>query len=178
VRVVPEGLFPAVESHLIDANFFIRFERHGTVELLERAVTDHDIILLLPQRVYEELTPESASYDRPPVDTAIAAGWATILEEPAYGNPVVSATMDLVRRYIAAATERPEHTIEQADAAVGGTAATILEGGETESVAIYTNDRAAFRGIERALGQHGYSDHVQLVQAFDFVERVESSYQL
>lgn len=174
---MPEPLFPAVESHLIDANCFIRFERHGTVELLERAVVDHDITLLLPQRVYEELTPESASYDRPPVDSAIRAGWATVLDEPAYANSVVSKTMDMVRRYIAAATDRPEHAIEQADAAVGGTAATRLEAGETESVAIYTNDRAAFRGIERALAQHGYGDHVQLVEAFDFVDRVENSYQ-
>ena len=141
---MPEPLFPAVESHLIDANCFIRFERHGTVELLERAVVDHDITLLLPQRVYEEPTPESASYDRPPVDSAIRAGWATVLDEPAYANSVVSTTMD---------------------------------SGETESVAIYTNDRAAFRGIERALAQHGYGDHVQLVEAFDFVDRVENSYQ-
>ena len=175
---MPETLFPAVESHLIDTNFFIRFERHGTVELLERAVRNHDITLRLPQRVYDELTPESGSYGRPPIDAAIADGWATILDEPAYANPVVSATMDMVRRYIAAATDRPEHAIEQADAAVGGAAATLLENGETESVAIYTNDRAAFRGIERALTQHGYGNHVQLVAAFDFVGSIENSYQL
>lgn len=48
-------LFPSVESHIIDANLFIRFERHDTVRLLERAVTEHDVILLLPTRVYEEL---------------------------------------------------------------------------------------------------------------------------
>jgi len=68
-----------------------------------------------------------------------------------YSNPVVSATMDMVRQYISAATDRPEHTIEQADAEVAGAAATLLEQKQTESIAIYTNDLPAFRGIERAL---------------------------
>jgi sugar (pentulose or hexulose) kinase len=82
----------------------------------------------------------------------------------------------MVRQYIAAATDRPEHTIEQADAEVGGAAATLLEQGWTESIAIYTNDLPAFRGIERALSQHGYEDLVQLVKAFDFVRSVENRY--
>jgi len=32
----------------------------------------------------------------------------------------------------------------------------------------------AFRGIERALSQHGYEDAVQLVKIFDFVTSVEN----
>jgi len=166
-----------VESHIIDANLFIRFERHNTVNLLERAVTEENIVLLLPTRVYEELTPESYPYGTPPVEDAIEAGWVQLLEEIDYSNPVVSATMDLIRQYIAAATDRPEHTIEQADAEVGGAAATLLEQGRTESIAIYTNDLPAFRGIERALSQHGYEDAVQLVKAFDFVTSIENRYQ-
>lgn len=85
--------------------------------------------------------------------------------------------MDMVRQYISATTDRPEHTIEQADAEVGGAAATLLEDGSTNSIAIYTNDRAAFRGIERALSQHNYGNHVQLVKAFDFADTVENRYQ-
>jgi len=166
-----------VESHIIDANLFIRFERHDTVNLLERAVTEENIVLLLPTRVYEELTPESYPYGTPPVEDAIEAGWVQLLEEANYSNPVVSATMDMVRQYIAAATDRPEHTIEQADAEVGGAAATLLEQGRTESIAIYTNDLPAFRGIERALSQHGYEDAVQLIKAFDFVTSIENRYQ-
>ena len=166
-----------MESHLIDANLFIRFERHNTVNLLERAVTEQNIVLLLPTRVYEELTPESYPYGTPPVEDAIEAGWVQLLEEVKYSNPVVSATMDMVRQYIAAATDRPEHTIEQADAEVGGAAATLLEQGRTESIAIYTNDLPAFRGIERALSQHGYEDAVQLIKAFDFVTSIENRYQ-
>ena len=170
-------LFPSVESHIIDANLFIRVERHDTVDLLERAVTEQNVVLLLPTRVYEELTPESYPHGTPPIEDAIEAGWVQLLEEVDYSNPVVSATMDMVRQYIAAATDRPEHTIEQADAEVGGAAATLLEQGRTESIAIYTNDVPAFRGIERALAQHGYEDPVQLVKAFDFVKSVENRYQ-
>lgn len=170
-------LFPSVESHIIDANLFIRFERHDTVNLLERAVTERDVVLLLPTRVYDELTPESYPYGTPPIEDAIEVGWVQLLEEVDYSSPVVSATMDMVRQYIAAATDRPEHTIEQADAEVGGAAATLLEQGRTESIAIYTNDLSAFRGIERALSQHGYEDPVQLVKAFDFVKSIENRYQ-
>jgi hypothetical protein len=174
---VTRQLFPSVERHLVDANLFIRFERHDTINLLERAVTEHDIVLLVPARVYEELTPESYPYGTPPIEEAIEAGWVEVVEEVDYSNPVVSATMDMVRRYISAATDRPEHTIEQADAEVGGTAATLLEQGRTDSIAIYTNDLPAFRGIERALSEHGYENSIQLVKAFDFVSSVENRYQ-
>jgi len=39
---VPAHLFPDIESYLIDTNLFIRFERHETIDLLERAVTELD----------------------------------------------------------------------------------------------------------------------------------------
>jgi hypothetical protein len=54
---VTDSLFPDVEAHVVDTNLFVTFERHDTVELLERAVKNHDIRLLLPARVYDELTP-------------------------------------------------------------------------------------------------------------------------
>jgi len=91
---VPAHLLSDVESHLIDTNLFIRFERHETIGLLKRTVTEHDIDLLIPQRVYDELTPESYPYDQPPIDDAIEAGWVLVLDEVDYSNPVVSATMD------------------------------------------------------------------------------------
>jgi predicted transcriptional regulator len=43
---------------------------------------------------------------------------------------VISATMDMVRRYIAAADNRSEHNIEQTDAEVGGATAMLLERGD------------------------------------------------
>lgn len=172
-----DSLFPDVEAHVIDTNLFVTFERHDTVELLERAVRDHDIVLLLPSRVYEELTPAEYPYGTPPVDNAIEAGWVEVLDEVNYSNPTVSSTMDMVRRYIAAADDRPEHDIEQADAEVGGVTATLLERGDADSVAVYTHDLPAFRGIERALAEHGYEDRVQLVRAFNFVMSVEERYQ-
>ena len=131
---------------------------------------------MLPQRVYEELTPEALPYDVPPVDAAIDAGWVQVMGEVEYENPVVSSTMDMVRRYIAVADNRPEHEIEQADAEVGGATAMILATGRAASVAVYTNDRAAFRGIERALTSHGYGDQVELVKSFDFYEQVRNRY--
>ena len=170
-------LFPSAESHIIDANLFIRFERHDTVDLLERAATERGVTLLLPTRVYRELTPESHPHETPPIEDALEAGWVQLLDEVDYSNPVVSATMDMVRQYISVATGRPEHMIEQADAEVGGAAATLLEQDQTESIAIYTNDLSAFRGIERALTQHDYNDSVQLVKAFDFATSVENRYQ-
>lgn len=170
-------LFPDVEAHVIDTNLFVTFERHDTVELLERAVTEHDVILLLPSRVYTELTPANYPYGTPPVDAAIEAGWVEVLDEVDYTIPVVSATMDMVRRYIAAAGDRPAHDIEQTDAEVGGATAMLLDHGHADSVAVYTQDLPAFRGIERALTEHGYEECVQMIRAFDFVKAVEDRYQ-
>lgn len=168
--------FPEVDAHVIDTNLFIVFERHGAVSLLERAATEYGVVLLLPMRVYEELTPESLPYDVPPIDAAIDAGWIQVIKEVDYTNSVVSSTMDMVRRYIAVADDRPEHEIEQADAEVGGATAMLLAANRAASVAVYTNDRAAFRGIERALTSHGYGDHVELVRSFDFFERIQTRY--
>jgi len=162
---------------VIDTNLFVTFERHNTIELLERAVTEHGLVLSLPSRVYDELTPAEYPYGTPPIDDAIDAGWVEVLGEVDYTNPVVSGTMDMVRRYIAAADDRPEHDIEQADAEIGGATATLLERGQADSVAVYTHDLPAFRGIERALDEYGYENRVQLVRAFDFVEAVEDRYQ-
>jgi hypothetical protein len=40
--------------------------------------------LLLPERVYDELTPEELPYETPPVDQAIDDGWVRIVESIAY----------------------------------------------------------------------------------------------
>jgi hypothetical protein len=53
----------------------------------------------------------------------------------------------------------------------------LLERGDADLVAVYTHDLPAFRGIERALTEHGYEDRVQLVRAFDFVEAIEDRHQ-
>lgn len=171
-----DALFPDVDAHVVDTNLFVTVERHDTVEVLERAVTEHGVVLLLPSRVYEELTPADYPYGAPPVETAIEAGWVEVLDEVDYTNPLVSATMDMVRRYIAAADDRPEDAIEQTDAEVGGATAMLLDQGDADSVAVYTHDLPAFRGIERALAEHGYEERVQLVRAFDFVEGIEKRY--
>lgn len=169
--------FPEADAHIIDASLFILFERKDAVALLERAVHEYEVTLVVPQRVYEELTPDDLPYGTPPVEAAIDDGWVRVSDGVDYTNPVVSATMDLVRRYIAAASERDEDDIEQADAALGGATTTLLEHGEAETVAVYTRDKAAFRGIERALAEHGYEQRVQMVNAFDCYQTVRERYQ-
>lgn len=170
------SLFPDTDAHVFDTNLFVAFERMDEIALLERAAREYDVTLTAPQRVYDELTPQSLPYDSPPIEDAIDAGWVRVLSDIAYTNSVVSETMDMVRRYIAAADERDAHTIEQADAAVGGAVATLLERGEAHSVAVYTNDVAAFRGIERALVTHGYDDQTHLIESFPFVDAVLQRY--
>ncbi|MEF8827326.1 MAG: hypothetical protein V5A27_13450 [Halapricum sp.] len=54
----------------------------------------------------------------------------------------------------------------------------LLDRGAAASVAVYTHDLPAFRGIERAVTEHGYEDRLRLVRAFDFVNAIEDRYQL
>lgn len=171
-----DGIVPNVSAHILDSDCFIVFERHGEVSLLQQIATDNSVVFRLPPRVYAELTPDGLPYVTPPVDDAIEAGWATVIDNLDYTDSTVSTTMDFVRRYIAAATGRPEHEIEQADAEVGGAAAMLLEQQEVSSAAIYTNDRAAFAGIERGLDQQGVGDRVVMVESFEFFETVRSRY--
>jgi len=93
---VSDQLFPDADAHVIDTDLFIAFERNGAVNLLERSTSEHNVTLLVPQRVYDELAPENLPYDTPPVDSAIEAGWVRVLDEVDYANPVVSSTMDMV----------------------------------------------------------------------------------
>jgi len=70
-----DAQFPDVDAHVIDTNLFVAFERNDAIDLLERNVSEHEVTVSVPRRVYEELTPESLPYDTPPVDEAIEAGW-------------------------------------------------------------------------------------------------------
>jgi len=84
--------------------------------------------------------------------------------------------MDMVRQYISAATDRPEHTIEQADAEVAGAAATPSNRSrQSRSPSTRMTYRRSAELSEHS--QHGYEDSVQLVKAFDFVKSVENRYQ-
>lgn len=87
-----------------------------------------------------------------------------------YTVPLVSRTMDGVKRYIANADDRPEDEIERADAALGGLAAQLLAEGSVTSVYVYTPDIAAGEGIETAFASKGYGDAIAFVNAFRFIE--------
>lgn len=171
-----DGIVPNASAHILDSDCFIVYERHGDVSLLEQVASDSGIAFRLPPRVYDELTPNDLPYDTPPIDDAIEEGWVTLIDDIDYADPTVSTTMDFVRRYIAAATGRPEHEIEQTDAEVGGATAMLLERNEVSSAAVYTNDRAAFAGIMRALDERGVGDRVVMVESFEFFEMVRSRY--
>jgi hypothetical protein len=124
------SIIPDTDTHIADTNLFIAFGRpeSGRFELLERIAEEHGLVFTIPQRVYDELTVNEDDYTtiQELIDLALDRGWATLAVNLDYANPVVSDTMDIVRRYIATATERDEDEIEQADAAVGGVAAQLL----------------------------------------------------
>lgn len=87
-----------------------------------------------------------------------------------YTTPLVSRTMDGVRRYIASADDRPVDDVELADAALAGVAAQALVGGNADEAFVYTTDVAAGEGIETVFESEGYGDAVTFVNGFRFVE--------
>lgn len=143
-------LVPTAEAHVVDTNLFIEFERNNAIPLLKRLANEYNIVFLLG-RVYEELTPENLPYRTLPVGTAIEDGWVRVIDALNYANPVVSDTMDTVRRYIAVTDNCPEHEIEQSDAEVGGAAGQLLDQDDAQSVAVYTSDMAAFEELNGRL---------------------------
>lgn len=164
------SVVPDTEAHIADTNLFIAFGRpeSSRFALLQRIAEEHSLLFMIPQRIYEELSggPDAYTTADEPIDIALNCGWTVLAEEPEYANPVVSDTMDIVQRYIATATEREEDTIEQADVAIDGVAAHLLERNGAGSVTVYTGDDAARRGIEVALTKHGYGDRIRTVDAF------------
>lgn len=175
------SIIPDTNVHIADTNLFIAFGRpeSGRFELLERIAEEHGLVFTIPQRVYDELTVNENDYtiSQEPIDLALERGWATLAEDLDYANPVVSDTMDIVRRYIAIATERDEDEVEQADASVGGVAAQLLEREEALSITVYTGDIAARRGIEVALTKHGYSDCIRTIDTFDVQNAAVNQYE-
>jgi rRNA-processing protein FCF1 len=177
---MPLSIIPDTVAHVADTNLFIAFGRQesGNFSVLERIAQQHDITFIVPQRVYEELTVDGKEYTTAgsPIDLALDRGWATLASDLDYANPVISDTMDIVRRYIATAAEKSEDTVEKTDTAIGGIAAQFLERGEHTSVTVYTGDIAARRGIEVALAKYGYSDRIRTVDTFELYDTALDSY--
>lgn len=135
------------ETHIADTGLFVALgqpsnRRYQAVRSFARC---NDIVFVLPERVYEELT-DDADLRTPPIENAVDEGWARVAESLDYTMSVVSKAMDGVQRYIANSDDRPADEIERADAALAGLAAQTLATGTTDHAYIYTTDIAAGKG--------------------------------
>lgn len=158
--------------HIADTGVFIAIGQPSNrrYRALKTFARRNDIVFVVPERVYDELTIDDSELSTPPIDKAIADGWATVGESLALTTPLVSRVMDGVQRYIASRDDRDEDEIEQADAALAALAAQRLSTGEATDAYIYTTDIAAGEGAEIVLDGEGYGDSVTFVNAFELIE--------
>ena len=158
--------------HIADTGMFVAMGQpsNSRYQAVRRFARRNDIIFVLPERVYEELTVDDPDVEEVPVDTAIDEGWATVAAPLEFSESIVSRTMDGVQQYIANADDRPADEVERADAALAALAAQDLNAGTATEVYIYTTDIAAGEGGETMLVSEGYGDSVIFVNAFWFIE--------
>ncbi|WP_251344720.1 hypothetical protein [Haloplanus halophilus] len=158
--------------HIADTGLFVAMGQpsNSRYQAVRRFTRRNDIIFVLPERVYEELTTDDPDVEKVPIDTAIDEGWATVAPSLEFSEPIVSRAMDGVQRYIANADDRPADEVERADAALAALAAQELSAGTATEVYIYTTDIAAGEGAETVLGSEGYGDSVTFVNGFRFIE--------
>ena len=163
-------------THIADTGFFVALgtssnERYQQVRAFAKR---NDIVFVVPERIYEELTGTNSSElltaEPIPIDIAIDEGWVRVADPLKYTNPFVSKTMDNIQRYIASVDDRSEDEVERADPALGALAAQVLSTGEATHAYIYTTDIAAGEGAETVLGSAGYGDSVTFVNGFRFID--------
>lgn len=157
--------------HVADTGLFVAIgqpsnERYRAVRRFARR---NGVTFVLPERVYEELTPSDAAVEAPPVDVAIDEGWVTVGPSLDVSRPIVSRAMDGVQRYVASADDRRADEIERADAALAALAAQHLDAGLATEAYVYTTDVAAGEGVETVLAGEGYEDAVTFVNGFRFI---------
>lgn len=158
--------------HIADTGLFAAMgqpsnRRYRVVRAFARR---NDIMFVLPERVYDELTVNDPNVDTPPIDTAIDEGWARVAAPLQYTNALVSRTMDGVQRYIANADDRPADEIERADPALAGVAAQAFVEDRADHAYIYTTDILAGEGAETVFASEGYGDSVTYMNGFRFIE--------
>ena len=158
--------------HIADTGLFVAMGQssNSRYQAVRRFARRNDVIFVLPERVYEELTVDDTYVEAPPIDAAIDEGWVTVAAPLEFADPVVSRVMDGVQRYIANADDRPADEVERADAALTALAAQHLSAGSAAEVYIYTTDIAAGEGAETVLASEGYGDSVTYVNGFRFIE--------
>ena len=143
---------------------------NGRYQAVRRFARHNDVVFVLPERVYEELTVDDSDVEALPVDAAIDEDWVEVAAPLEFSLPIVSRAMDGVQRYIANADDRPADEVERADAALAALAAQHLSTGTATEVYIYTTDIAAGEGANTVLASEGYGDSVTFVNGFRFIE--------
>lgn len=95
--------------HIADAGLFVAMGEpsNSRYQAVRQFARRNDIMFVLPERVYEELAPDSSTTQTTPVETAIDEGWATVANPLTFSRPIVSRVMDGVQRYVANADGRP-----------------------------------------------------------------------
>lgn len=134
--------------NIADTGLFVAMGQpsNSRYQAVRRFARRNDVTFVLPERVYEELTVDEPDVEDVPVDTAIDERWATVAAPLEFSEPIVSRVMDVVRRFIANADDRPADEVERADAALAALAAQHLSAGTATEVYIYTTDFAAGEG--------------------------------
>ncbi|WP_276248402.1 hypothetical protein [Haladaptatus sp. YSMS36] len=153
--------------YIADTGVFVRCggPDNEKFQRLRRALTQADVTLHIPRRVYEEFggDPEAIEYPSGniPYPAGFEEGWLVVAEELDYTNSLVSTVMDEARRFIANETNRNEDLIEKADTALVGIAAQFLDTGHADSVVLLTTDKPAGRAAETLLENHGFRDQIE-----------------
>lgn len=167
-------------AHIADACFFIAAGsvQNAKFDALRTEARHTDRTFIIPVRVYEELTNQSARDESEyttstlAIDVAIEEGWVAVFEPLDYSNSHVARAMDGTRRYIAQETDRQEDTIEKADAALGGCAAQLLDTDDVDRVVVYTADIAAGEGIVTVITHSELPNSVEFVEGFAYLDRL------
>jgi hypothetical protein len=163
--------------HIADTGLFVAMGQssNSRYQAVQRFARRNDVIFVLPERVYEELTVDDPDVEDVPVDAAIDEGWVAVAAPLEFSEPIVSRVMDGVQRYIANADGRHADEVERADAALAAPAAQELSAGTATEVYIYTTDIAAGEGAETVLASEGYGDSLTFVNGFRFIEDLRST---
>lgn len=152
---------------LVDANVFFSIGRPSNPKYVRfrRAVTRTNTVVKLPRRVVGELGGPATK----PIQEALDAGWATIVDAPDPTDGDAVAASDIARRTIASETGRPEHEIEKTDAILAGLAIQYVQDRSSTGVVVLTDDVPARTGIENAVAAQGYADVVSVYGVTDVI---------
>lgn len=166
-------------AHIVDTCVFVACGRTDNPKFrgLANEAKRRDATFRIPPRVYEELggDPETDVYSSGslPIESAVQAGWVTVVKSLDYTDPTVSQVMDDARRFIAAETDRSEDSVEKADTAVIGLAVQLLNQGRAKTVIIYTGDQPAGNTATQIIPRYGFdADQIEWIDGNAFVDRL------